>query len=53
MELASITVGALAAGTPVIAYAKGGPRDYVIPGKTGALFKKQTVESLVETLQDF
>jgi glycosyltransferase involved in cell wall biosynthesis len=46
-------VEALAAGTPVIAYAKGGPKDYVIPGKTGALFKKQTVESLVETLQDF
>lgn len=46
-------VEAMAAGTPVIAYKEGGPRDYVIPGKTGLFFEKQTVKSLVKTLQEF
>lgn len=46
-------VEAMAAGTPVIAYGKGGPLDYVIPGKTGLLFDKLTVASLVKTLQEF
>ncbi len=46
-------VEALAAGTPVIALGKGGPLDYVIPGKTGLLYEKQTVQSLVKTLQGF
>jgi glycosyltransferase involved in cell wall biosynthesis len=46
-------VEAMAAGTPVIAYGKGGPLDYVVPGKTGLLFEKQTVESLVKTLEAF
>jgi glycosyltransferase involved in cell wall biosynthesis len=46
-------VEAMAAGTPVIAYGKGGPLDYVVPGKTGLLFEKQTVESLTKTLESF
>ena len=46
-------VEAMAAGTPVITYKEGGPRDYVIPGKTGLFFDKQTVKSLVATLQEF
>ena len=46
-------VEAMAAGTPVIAYKKGGPQDYVVPNKTGLLFEKQTVNSLVKTLQGF
>ncbi len=46
-------VEAMAAGTPVIAYKAGGALDYVIPGKTGQFFEKQTVESLAQTLQDF
>ncbi len=46
-------VEAMAAGTPVIAYRKGGPLDYVIPNKTGLLFDKQTVQSLVKTLEQF
>lgn len=46
-------VEAMAAGAPVIAYGKGGPLDYVVPGKTGLLFEKQTVESLVRTLENF
>ena len=46
-------VEALAAGTPVIAYNQGGPRDYVIPGQTGEFFAEQTVDSLVQTLSTF
>lgn len=44
-------VEALAAGTPVIAYAKGGALDIVQDGETGVLFKEQTVESLIEAMQ--
>jgi glycosyltransferase involved in cell wall biosynthesis len=46
-------VEALAAGTPVIAYARGGALDIVQDGETGVLFKKQTVDDLVEALQRF
>jgi glycosyltransferase involved in cell wall biosynthesis len=44
-------VEALAAGTPVIAYAKGGALDIVQDGETGVLFKNQTVASLVAAMQ--
>jgi glycosyltransferase involved in cell wall biosynthesis len=44
-------VEAMAAGTPVVAYNKGGPLDYVIPGKTGFLFNKLTVESVVKAIE--
>lgn len=46
-------VEALAAGTPVIAYAKGGALDIVQDGETGVLFKKQTVDSLVQAMRRF
>ena len=46
-------VQAQAAGRPVIAYAGGGALDTVIPGKTGILFNKLTVESLMEAMQSF
>ncbi len=46
-------VEALAAGTPVIAYKGGGALDYVIEGKTGILFKKQTVASLKAAIESF
>ncbi|HEY8992965.1 MAG TPA: glycosyltransferase [Candidatus Microsaccharimonas sp.] len=46
-------VEALAAGTPVIAYAKGGALDIVQDGETGVLFKQQTVESLVAAMKRF
>ncbi len=42
-----------AAGRPVIAYAAGGALETVIPGRTGALFAEQTVESIVETVESF
>ncbi|MGH7237918.1 MAG: glycosyltransferase, partial [Candidatus Saccharimonadales bacterium] len=46
-------VEAMAAGTPVIAYSKGGPRDYIVPNKTGLYFDKLSVKSLVKTLEGF
>ncbi|HTB49122.1 MAG TPA: glycosyltransferase [Verrucomicrobiae bacterium] len=46
-----VAVEAMAAGTPVIAYQKGGALDYVIPGKTGLFFDKQMVKSLVNALE--
>lgn len=44
-------VEALAAGTPVIAYAKGGALDIVEDGVTGILFKEQSVEALCAAMK--
>ena len=46
-------VEALAAGCPVIAYGKGGAKDYVVNGKNGILFEKQTAKSLAEAILKF
>jgi glycosyltransferase involved in cell wall biosynthesis len=46
-------VEAMAAGTPVIAYKAGGALDYVIEGKTGQFFTKQTPESLADAILNF
>lgn len=46
-----VQVEALAAGAPVIAYAKGGALDIIQDGESGILFKKQTVESLVAAIK--
>jgi len=46
-----VAVEALAAGTPIIAYNRGGVQDYVIPDKTGLFFEKQTTKQLVATLE--
>lgn len=46
-------VEAMAAGTPVIAFKAGGALDYVVEGKTGLFFKQQTVDSLVEAIEEF
>ena len=48
-----VPIEALAAGTPVIAFNKGGTKDYVIPGKTGILFNEQTPESLANAILKF
>lgn len=44
---------AQAAGTPVIAYAQGGAADIVLPGETGALFARQSAESIIEAVRGF
>lgn len=46
-------VEALAAGCPVIAYAEGGSRDFISPGKNGLLFSEPTVDSLRAAILDF
>ncbi|WP_108838563.1 glycosyltransferase [Tateyamaria sp. Alg231-49] len=36
----------MACGRPVVAYGRGGALDYVVPGKTGVFFDRQTPEAL-------
>jgi glycosyltransferase involved in cell wall biosynthesis len=44
-------VEAMAAGTPVVAYGRGGALDTVVDGETGVLFAEQTVASLVAAVE--
>ena len=46
-------VEALAAGCPVIAFGEGGARDYVVDGKNGVVFKKQTAKSMADAIMRF
>lgn len=46
-------IEAMASGTPVIAYGRGGALETVIPNKTGLLFESQTKDSLVKVLNQF
>lgn len=46
-----VTVEALAAGTPVIGYAKAGTLDIVEDGISGVLFKDQTVYSVMQAIK--
>jgi glycosyltransferase involved in cell wall biosynthesis len=48
-----VGIESLAAGTPIIAYHGGGALDYVLPGKTGLFFDKQTAKSLAKALASF
>lgn len=48
-----VPVEAMACGTPVIGFARGGVTESVIDGVTGLLFPEQTVESLREVLGHF
>lgn len=46
-------VQAMASGRPVIAYAAGGALETVIDGQTGAFFKEQTVEAIIDAVENF
>ena len=46
-------VEAQAAGTPVIAYGKGGALETVIENETGIFFDEQTPESILAAVQRF
>ena len=46
-------VEAMAAGKPVISYAKGGAKETVVAGETGLFFYKQTVDSLKAVMKQF
>ena len=48
-----VAVESQACGTPVIAYAKGGVLDTVIPYKTGILFRKQEENHLIDAIEEF
>jgi len=52
-EFGISAVEAMAAGVPVIAFNKGSAKEIIIPGKTGVLFDKQTVSSLVAAITTF
>lgn len=44
-------VEAMAAGTPVVAYASGGYLESVVEGKTGTFFKEYNVDSLIQAMK--
>lgn len=46
-------IQAMAAGRPVIAYAAGGALEFVVPGHTGSLFYEQSVEAIVDAVEQF
>ena len=46
-------VEAQSAGTPVLAYGRGGACETVLPGKTGYWFEEQTADSLAACIQRF
>ncbi len=48
-----VPVEVMSHGKPVIAYAKGGALETVLPGKTGDFFYSQTVDALIACLKDF
>ncbi|SEP22773.1 glycosyltransferase [Trujillonella endophytica] len=45
-----VPVEAMACGTPVVAFGRGGARDTVVHEETGVLFEEQTVGSLLRAL---
>ncbi|HEY2810096.1 MAG TPA: glycosyltransferase [Rhabdochlamydiaceae bacterium] len=48
-----VPIEAQAAGTPVIAFGRGGALETVIPDETGVFFEEQTVPSLQQAVQEF
>jgi glycosyltransferase involved in cell wall biosynthesis len=48
-----VPVEAMASGTPVIAYGRGGLTETVVPDVTGLFFDEQTPAALAAVLQDF
>ncbi|MDD2907916.1 MAG: glycosyltransferase [Candidatus Gracilibacteria bacterium] len=48
-----VPIAAMATGTPVIAYGKGGALETVVSGKTGVFFKEQSIESLNNAIEKF
>ncbi len=48
-----VPVEAMASGTPVIAYARGGASETVVDGKTGILFNEQTPHGIVDAILRF
>lgn len=52
-DFGMVAVEAMASGTPVVALAAGGARDFIVPNTTGVFFTEPTVASLSATLERF
>lgn len=48
-----VPVEAMACGTPVIAFGRGGATETVVPGRTGVWFDEQTADCLAEAIERF
>ncbi len=48
-----VPVEALASGAPVLAFERGGARDYILPDENGLYFPEQSVPSLIDALLRF
>lgn len=48
-----IPLEAMACGTPIIAFGKGGVLETVVDGKTGIFYPEQSVPSMIEAIQIF
>lgn len=48
-----LPVEAMACGTPVIAFGKGGIRETVVSGETGVFYNEQSVPSLIDAVNEF
>ena len=46
-------IEALATGTPILAFNKGGSQDYIQEGKNGVFFDEQSVESILSAIKKF
>lgn len=51
-DFGMVSVEAQALGKPVIAYGRGGSLETIIDGETGYFFQFQTVESVIQALED-
>jgi glycosyltransferase involved in cell wall biosynthesis len=52
-DFGMVPVEAMASGRPVLAYARGGALETVVPGSTGAFFAQQSEEAIIAAVQDF
>lgn len=48
-----VPVEAMASGTPVIAFGKGGVKETVVDGVTGLFYQEQTTKAIIEAVRDF
>jgi len=49
-DFGMVAIEALASGTPVVAFDKGGARDFVVDGETGLFFREANSDSLATVL---
>ena len=52
-DFGMVPLEAMASGRPVIAYAKGGALETVVPGSTGVFFAQQETASLLAAIEEF